>query len=1687
MKKLSVVKSVFALFCAAFLFLANSSNPPNARTGAPFPNNTNEALCGGCHAGNSQNFDGTLEINGLPATIQPNTTYPISVDITKTQGDVFRAGFQLVILDDDAENAGTTDNYGAKTTGSVSAGRTYVEHNAGARQFGSANTVTYTFDWTSPASIGGNNVTFYAVTVLGNGSGTSNDYSFTNYPTFPFAAGNPPLTITSVTGNDPLCHDDQNGSASANPSGGTGSYTYQWSNGQNTQTISNLAAGIYTVTVTSGAESVSESVSLVNPEPITVSLVNKTDIDCNNSTANASVSAFGGTDMLFYDWDNGSTLPSADNLDAGLHTVTVSDVNMCQVVFEVFIESDTQAPTAEAGANDEVNCTDTTIQLDGSGSSTGGNFSYLWQTANGNIVSGATTLSPTVNSEGTYTLTVTDNDNGCTASDIVFVTESTVAPLASAGATMELNCNNTTLTLDGTASAGGSNISYQWTATGGGNIVSGVNTATPVVNSAGVYTITVTNNNNGCQSSSEVTVTADFTAPTVSIAPPNIITCTQQNVQIDASASSSGGEFGYLWTSSSGNIVEGEATPVVTVDAAGSYTLTITNLNTGCSNSAAVTVNADADIPNAEAGLDMSLDCVTESVTLNGNGSTVGGNVTYQWNGPGITGGATTLNPTVNAAGTYTITVTNTDNGCVATDNVIVTGDFAAPNVSVAAPALLDCQQNDVTLDGSASAAGANISYLWTTAAGNLTGTNNSALTTANAAGEYCLTVTDNDNGCTSQQCITIIQASDPSVTLLSVTDPACNGDATGSVSVQATGGSGNFDFDWSNGANGNTVQGLTGGNYTVTVTDDNFCTATLTATVNEPAALTLNPTSTGVSGAGANDGTANAGAGGGTGNLTYNWSNGAMTAQITGLAPGNYQVTVTDENMCTITGEVSISNFDCVLSAVVAEVTDALCNGEATGSATVSTENTTGNVTYNWSNGNMTATADNLAAGSYTVTVNDASNCPIILTATVSEPTVLQAAVTTEDVLCNGAATGSVTVSPSGGTPPYSFSYSNGGDGNDLGAGDYSVTVTDANGCQSVSAFTITENTAIDLSFTSTPVSEDGASDGSVTVTPQGGGSGNFTFLWNDAAAQTTQTAVNLEAGEYCVTVTNGFGCTAVDCFAVAVSGCASLGAETVTTETSCNGFADGTATVTPFGGTGTYTFMWSSGGTDATETGLAAGTYSVTVTDSDNCSFITSATVMQPTALIVQLTEINNIECAGQTSGTATVTANGGTPGYTYAWSNGGTGETQTDLPAGDYTVSATDANGCQTVFNFSITEGADVTLPTVVTQNVTAELNAEGTVIIDAAAVDNGSTDNCGIASFSLSQTTFGCDDLGENTVTLFVNDINGNTAEGAALIIITDAIAPAADCPETFEVDCDGTVTYDFAASDNCSDIAITFEPGTESGSVFPEGTTEVVITAGDSSGNTAECEFTITVPELLQAAAEGLPVSCFGGNDGDIVFTAFGGMPPYTFVINGGFPGELSAGIYEVEIQDAAGCSITTEAEVTQPDEIIISVTQVIDEENNAANGAIVVEISGGTGDYDYLWTGPDGFVSVEEDIVNLIAGEYTLTVTDANGCEVVSEPITVDEMTAVTEPDWANELRIYPNPVQSVLFVKLESTVNRPLSLQIINAQGQLTQDIDNQYYTNILRVDMRNTPAGLYWIKLQIEDEIVVRKVVIK
>ncbi|MFC1224796.1 MBG domain-containing protein [Pedobacter sp. BG31] len=651
--------------------------------------------------------------------------------------------------------------------------------------------------------------------------------------------------------------------------------------------------------------------------------------------------------------------------------------------------------------------------------------------------------------------------------------------------------------------------------------------------------------------------------------------------------------------------------------------------------------------------------------------------------------------------------------------------------------------------------------YSWSPSGGT------AATATGLSAGTYTCTITD-ANGLTKTQNVTITQPTAITATT-SQTNVACNGASNGSASVTAAGGAGGYTYSWSpSGGTAATATGLSAGTYTCTITDANNCQIIKTFTITQPTAITATTSQTNVACNGASNGSASVTASGGAGGYTYSWSpSGGTAATATGLSAGTYTCTITDANNCQIIKTFTITQPTAITATT--SQTNVACNGASNGSASVTASGGAGGYTYSWSpSGGTSATATGLSAGTYTCTITDANNCQIIKTFTITQPTAITATTSQTNVACNGASNGSASVTAAGGAGGYTYSWSPSGGtaatATGLSAGTYTCTITDANNCQIIKTFTITQPTAITATTSKTNVACNGASNGSASVTASGG-AGGYTYSWSPSGG-TAATATGLSAGTYTCTITDANNCQIIKTFTITQP--TAITATTSQTNVACNGASNGSASVTAAGGAGGYTYSWSpSGGTAATATGLSAGTYTCTITDANNCQIIKTFTITQPTA-ISATTSQTNVACNGASNGSASVTAAGGAGGYTYSWSpSGGTSATATGLSAGTYTCTITDANNCQIIKTFTITQPTAISFTTIVLPGYDYNTGYSQTIVTSGGtgpktyAVTAGSLPS-GFSLSTAGQITGTSTQISDSNFTVTVTDNNNCTA-------------------------------------------------------------------------------------------------------------------------------------------------------------------------------------------------------------------------------------------------------------------------------------------------------------------------------------
>jgi gliding motility-associated-like protein len=863
--------------------------------------------------------------------------------------------------------------------------------------------------------------------------------------------------------------------------------------------------------------------------------------------------------------------------------------------------------------------------------------------------------------------------------------------------------------------------------------------------------------------------------------------------------------------------------------------------------------------------------------------------------------------------------------------------------------------------------------YLW------CNGDTTPTTTNLPGSGQCIVTVTD-ENGCTASDTVFCC-----SIALTpSSTNILCAGQNNGTATVTPSSGASPYTYSW-NTTPVRTTQSITGlspGSYKVVVTDNGGCVDSLTITITEPPPLVPVVNVTNVRCAGQCNGSATVSVSGGISPYTYSWNTTPPQTgtTATGLCASNYTVTIRDANNCTITATAVITEPPPLVLGTSG--TNPTCS--PTGSVTVTASGGTSPYTYQWTpSGGTSSTATGLSAGTYCVTVTDLNGCTQTACTTLTAPVTFTLNTVLTHVRCNGGNDGCLDLSVTGGTSPFTYSWSNGTTSQDictLTAGNYTVSVTDANGCSATASATINQPPPLSAPVNVTPARCAGSCDGTATVTA-GGGTPGYTFSWNTTPSQTTNAASGLCAGTYTVTVTDANGCTITSTAVITEPPPIVLGISGA--DPACT--PDGSATVTASGGTPGYSYQWSpSGGTSPIATGLAAGTWCVTVTDQNSCVQDTCITLTPPNTFTLN-TVVTHVKCTGGNDGCIDLTVNGGNSPFTYSWSNGSSTQDICTLTAGTYNVTVTDSMGCVVIATAIVNQPAPL-VPVVTVTNVSCPGACDGTATVTVTGGTSPYTylwsqGSAATAATGLCPGTF--------TVTITDNNLCTVTAtvvitEPPPLVLATtktDAVCPGA---------CDGTATVTAGGANGGYTYSWSTSPPQSTFSVTGLCVGSYTVTVTDSLGCNDTAIVIIAEPPPIVLNTSFTNPTC--APDGSATVVASGGNGSYSYLWNT-VPSQtdsvatgLAPGTYTVVVTDSKGCTATVSVTLSPPGTFTLSTTLTHVRCFGGNDGAIDLTVNGGTAPFSYLWM-PGPFST--QDISALTAGVYTVSVIDSNGCVAV--------------------------------------------------------------------------------------------------
>jgi gliding motility-associated-like protein len=1265
--------------------------------------------------------------------------------------------------------------------------------------------------------------------------------------------------------------------------------------------LDNLIAGSYVVDVTDEEGCVvSVPFELTEPEALLVDLSFEDPICFGESSGSITLVVSGGSEPYSIEWVELGVFDELiqSDLPSGDYNILITDAQGCEESLTVTLEDPLEITVVET--TNPVLCNgDSTGSIELEVSNPIGNLNVLWV---GNVINN-TELNQFDLQAGVYEVTLTD-DNGCefnSAYEILEspeleVTETIINPLCfgeQGEISIEIN-------------GGQEPYDVSWAEIEAPNqqIITDLPT--------GIYTVAVTDAN-----LCEVTASYQITLPdeiiiTAEVTQPD---CVLQSGTIEVVNITGGaGSYSFIWLE-----IDAPDQNLVENLASGDYTIQVTDAS-NCITEEVYTIT--------EPGV-LAVSSEVTNVLCNGENT---GSILLEASG-GLEPYTAVWTPVLDAslaqenltAGVYEVTLTD-DNGCefnntfeiTAPDEIIITEDVSVLNCSE------DLGAIEISIEGGIEPYG--IAWGGIEAPGE-------TLLTELSAGDYSVTVID-DSECevteaysiTAPEAIEIVEV---------ITQPNCFGEL-GVISLEITGGTGLYTIEWTGiEADGDTeILDLIAGTYTVTVTDENGCEEEesyeiilineLAANVNmtQPECFTLN-------------GEAVLAIEGGTEPYSIIWPGIAADDELSAseIAPGSYTVSITDANLCAIEVEFEITEPYELSSETI--FNGVLCNGENTGSIDITLINATGVIDYSWVNEELGFTSptqdiENLFAGVYELTATDEIGCVFNETFEILETEEL--VITLESIqseTCEGLENGSIEVSISGGTLDYQIDWSGTGfSSNDedileLASGDYTLNVSDLNGCVATETFTVNSGTLITPNSSSID-SECSVSTGSMSVNIDSDNPIEEISWFDDGVLLTDgliTTIENLSSGTYSVEITDDQGCSVSETILISDTGAVSINAEV--SGVNCQGDSNGSILIVVTSGTEPYILTWSGPVEIADDqynpTNLITGDYIASINDSEGCNTLQEFSVLSPDSFSINETIIN-VSCFGNGDGVIALELIGGTEPFTIDWMDSDEDlDTLTDLTPGEYSVLITDANDCITEGIYQITEEDVLTL----------DISFTELFCVNQTSTDIDITVTGGLEPYTFSWT-------GEVTST---NEDLADAGIGTYTVLVTDAV--------------------------NC--------------------TIEETITI--AQGSEILIEVIETQPTCLTNNGS-LTASAVGGSGLDYTFFWYSIGDTPTLIGQEPTLDNLESGSYYLEVHDSGGCFNTAEVNLSNNQgEVSVNITNVLCAQDDS--GSIEIEVVGLVGTLSVEWAGPNNFTSVDEDISGLTEGEYTVTVTDGNGCQLI--------------------------------------------------------------------------------------------------
>lgn len=826
----------------------------------------------------------------------------------------------------------------------------------------------------------------------------------------------------------------------------------------------------------------------------------------------------------------------------------------------------------------------------------------------------------------------------------------------------------------------------------------------------------------------------------------------------------------------------------------------------------------------------------------------------------------------------------------------------------------------------------------------------------------------------------------------------SCNGASDAVLSADVIGGTGPYNFIWSSGnSNNESVSEVGPGLLALELIDANGCVSDTAIQVEEPQALIAIGIDDFVPCQGDETGTASVIVNGGSFPYSYSWDVSPIdTNAIYNLSSGTYSVVVTDASMCTSNVEVNIAESAPIIVDFVSTPVSCGDGGDGTLTA-VPSGGLVGIFIFEWdanAGGGFNATATDLDAGNYSVTISDLAGCEVEASGIVQSNEDIQLEVNTLEPGCWYTDDGQAEIEVVLGTYPYTFTWSDGLSTdslrNDLMSGTYFVTVADDDQCEAIAQIDLISPDSIDLSFNTIDPTCDSFSDGEIVVSASGG-AGSYSYDWG--GGNNTETLSNVPSGLYSVTVLDGNLCEQTG--EIELMNPDQISLDLIITDANCFSSTDGSVQVVPSPGPiSDYTISWVDGQNSFTAIGLGFGDYGFTVENTEGCTQDGIAAVSHPDALVLDF-DTTDDSCVNSPAGEVNAIVTGGTEPYNYSWDGlSGNSSDQTGLLQGVYSLTVVDDNGCAI--------------------NGFAEINAPEPFTFEVLPIDTDCFEGQN-GSASINVLTGGNPvtyTWSNNTSDPVVSNLNAGT--------YTVTVIDENDCTSSndFEIEQPAQITAEFdltnpACYDSADGVIEVTEVGYGGISADPanfdfnwlvinqnglvanglEGDTYTVLIT-DVLGCVKEEELTLVSPtEMIQVIEIETPVSCIGESDGSLLVTTFNGTGPYDYQWGsnsnnqiGNIASNLIAGTYEVSVTDANGC--LSEASFDLPEPEAFAYTYLADSVScyGYSDGQATLFVEGANNSYTYDWGNQSG-----QSATNLAAGVYAVTVTDIVGCSFVAE------------------------------------------------------------------------------------------------